>query len=193
MTRRLTLTLFPLLACSGPAIRGGVTVPSGELPPGEVVASYVPVNCLDAAGQPAQWNNELRLVRNAAGEHVVAELRPDQDVLVIHRVSAIGQNHVFQVVVRDSLREIRLPVRSGSAGKMVVARQWQQGSFEGRDAATELRDVVLECALVATAAAGLGVSDSGADSGEAAGPDGGSEPPPAPEPPDGSPDPRTGY
>ncbi len=193
MSRPRYLMLLPLMACSGPAIRGGVTVPAAQLPPGELLASYVPSSCTDAAGASAQWNSELRLLRNASGEHILVELRPDQDALVIRRVEVPGQEHVFQVVVREWLREFRLPATAGGSGKMVVARQWQESSREGGGVATELADLVLQCALVPPAATGAETSGKQTDGAATEVAAGESETGPALEPSNGPPDPRTGY
>jgi hypothetical protein len=193
MIRRLCLMWVPVLACSGPTIRGGVTVPAGQLPPGESIARYVPSGCADAAGAPAQWSTEFRLVRNAAGEHVLVERRPDQDALVIHRVSAPGQDYVFQVVVGGWLREIRLPVTAGGSGKMVVARDWRERPQESGFLATELGDVVVQCSLLPHGATGTERTRNSTDVTTAAMPAGESELRPAPEPSGGEPDPRTGY
>jgi hypothetical protein len=131
-------------------------------------------------------------MRSASGELSLVELRPDQDALVIHRAAVPGQERVFQLVVREWLREIRLPASAEGAGKMVVARHWQERSRDGAAVATELGDVVLQCSLVPPAPRRPEATPNETDSGGAASA-GESASRPAPEPSGEQVDPRTGY
>ena len=144
--RGLAAVLLCLAACSArPELRGAVAVPAGKEPRGRVLQAYQPSACQDAAGGAVTHATQLFLV-SVGTQSVLVESRPGYDSLVSSGGFLVGSELVFQIVVRDTLREVRLP-SGGLAGSLVLADRW----VEAEDArATDLH-VVLRCRLLPVA------------------------------------------
>jgi hypothetical protein len=147
MKRQLLLGLVGGTACAAPLIRGGVAVPAGQEPVGDVVLAYAPIGCVDYSGAAAKWNARLFLVEELAGRQVLVEVRGGYDSLVIRNRFVDQADVVFQVALEDTLREIRVPASGGGRGRMIIARTWSERDLPDGGFWAVPRDAVLTCTL----------------------------------------------
>jgi hypothetical protein len=191
MTREILVASVMLTACGDPLIRGGGAVKAGQEPQGMPLGAYQPSRCVDGSGVQAAYHATLHVIRSPEGRQVLVEHRDGYDSLVVRNGWREGHEYVYQVALRWTLHEIRVPVAPGASGRMTVARRWEEQERPEGGFRASLRDAVLTCTLARVGQTGGNPPASVSAS---------APPPPAPpgEPdqapePAGSVDPALGY
>lgn len=144
-----------ICACGGSAeIVGGSALRPGNVPRGRAVAEYVPRDCRDAAGAPAERASRVIVIEIAGGRRVLVELRKGFASLVVENSFSEAGSQVFQAVVEAGsgdavVHDFRLPANPAASGSVSAASRWKQVKRPEGGFRAYLERAALVCRLVA--------------------------------------------
>ena len=190
-------TVMLVTSCGGLTLRGGDSVKPGREPPGQKLAVYKPVDCVDASTGPVQKTSTMHIVQDAAGRRMLVETTPGYDSLVVKNVFIDRGEIAWQAVMKSKsgrmmLHDYRVPNDFSGPGRMAVASSWREVKLDGGGFRGYFEQPISTCQLALAGPDGnpiAAVPTAPTDAPPVANDAGTSESPPE----SGSPEPRDSY